>query len=400
MRKGLININRLASIAIFILLILLSMNFMAKFFYVVIILTFFLLINNSGVFIVTRSTFLLGVLSVILCVTGIISDGDLFESLKDMAFPICYINGALFIDSFHTSNNNSENKLKFLLWAFSIGYIIHVILNIWLNLTQGGIHIGRNTLDIWSTEVISATGQASLFILPIGFAISHFFSNTTNKAKMVMLVICAISFSYNLQLACRTPIVVAIIIMAIAIVFMMKSSDIKKKRKQRVILWILLIASIGVILFELNIFGIRAQIESSNLFFRLIGLQENRIYEGRMDLRLHYVREIWKFPFGGSNLMQKYGYAHDLYFDTWDKAGFFAFVCVIMYIVSSIIRLYKVIRNSKISFNSKQMLLCVYCAFYLEFLVEPVLYGMPWLFAVFCIIDGAVTRLLSSVEEK
>ena len=91
------------------------------------------------------------------------------------------------------------------------------------------------------------------------------------------------------------------------------------------------------------------------------------------------------------NFREKFGYAHDIFLDTYDESGIFALIAVFLYIVSSIIGLFKTIKNKNISFKLRQIVLCVYVISYMAFMIEPILQGAPWFFASFCIMDGALT---------
>ena len=60
----------------------------------------------------------------------------------------------------------------------------------------------------------------------------------------------------------------------------------------------------------------------------------------------------------------------------------------------------KFIRDESIDFNVRMTILAVYTACYLQFSVEPVVQGMPWLFMLFCVVHGMVERLYCYAKEK
>ena len=51
--------------------------------------------------------------------------------------------------------------------------------------------------------------------------------------------------------------------------------------------------------------------------------------------------------------------------------------------------------DKTLEFELRQLVFCTYLASNLEFWVEPILKGMPWFLAMYCMIDGAVARCLS-----
>ena len=93
-------------------------------------------------------------------------------------------------------------------------------------------------------------------------------------------------------------------------------------------------------------------------------------------------------------------FAHDLFLDTYDESGFFAATTLAVYVLMTVIRLFKCVTNKSLPFEFRQVVLCVYLILYIEFLVEPILQGMPWLFASFCLIDGYVCNILRNNKEK
>ena len=100
-----------------------------------------------------------------------------------------------------------------------------------------------------------------------------------------------------------------------------------------------------------------------------------------------------KYPFGGLNMRRKYGYAHDLLLDGYDEYGLLALILMIVILVAGIVQLYKVLRCDTISKELKLTLLLIYVAVLLEFTVEPILEGMPWLFSCYCLINGCMSSL-------
>lgn len=391
--------NKLIERLVIILLFFASMNFMGKFFYIIFLVALCAIMINQGRITINTSAFWLFILSLCLIIEDVKTGEEISVVLKNIAFPLCYILGMCYGKGVGAKGASVERLSMLVLGTISGGCCIHVFLNMLLSFSNFNANIGRNTIDIWSDAVFSATGQAALFIICIGVVVAIFFSTYSLKYKIYAVIISILMLVYNFQLACRTPFIIFAIVMLVAIINMIKSQNVKIDKKAMILLKISFVGATCILLYSWNVFGIRDQFEMSNLYLRMIGFGTNRFEDSRMELRMHYVREIWNYPFGGSNLLNKYGYAHDLLFDTWDKAGLLAALSVMSYLVLTINRCYRVIKSSQISFECKQFYLCVYSALYLEFFMEPILYGMPWLFATFCSIDGLLTVLLCSAKE-
>ena len=161
----------------------------------------------------------------------------------------------------------------------------------------------------------------------------------------------------------------------------------------------LAVLALIVIAFRYNLLGIRSAFENSAFYERFYGEESINLGEdSRLDKKLYYLSHLLEFPFGGLHLRSEVSFAHDLYLDTYDEASIFAFVAVVAYMVSSLVRMFKCLSRKYLPFEFRQLVFCTYLVLHIEFWIEPILQGMPWLFASFCLIDGAVTRILSSYK--
>ena len=160
--------------------------------------------------------------------------------------------------------------------------------------------------------------------------------------------------------------------------------------------------SIIVLAYNLDLFGIKTAIENSNFYNRFNNEYSQDVTEdSRFESKLFFLKSMLGNLWGGGTIRASYGlYAHDLYFDTFDDFGIFAFLFIILYIISSIIRMIKCLKSKNIPFHTKQLIFCVYVIANIQFWLEPIMAGMPWLLAFYCIIDGTVATLLFYENES
>ena len=114
----------------------------------------------------------------------------------------------------------------------------------------------------------------------------------------------------------------------------------------------------------------------------------------RVDQKKSYLQGIWAYPLGGGHFRKIAGYAHDIFFDTFDEAGIFAFIAIIIYVVAAASRMVKVAKDKQLTNNFKFLILCTYLACFMMFCLEPVILNAQWMIASFCLIDGAVSSFL------
>lgn len=160
--------------------------------------------------------------------------------------------------------------------------------------------------------------------------------------------------------------------------------------------WLLVFILVAAALaFILNIADIRDYIMDSNLFDRLqnnIG-EVNLIGGERTRRKLLFLKNMWKYPFGGLNMREQFGYAHDLLLDAYDEYGFLAIFFLMIMLTSGIRNLVCLCKNKNAPMFFKLSFFCVYIAILCEFCIEPILEGLPWMFACYCLLNGCIYGL-------
>lgn len=304
--------------------------------------------------------------------------------IKPFVYPLCFIMGSSFFNNDKSVfDANRENKISIAIYVIAIGLLIHFFLNFIINIGSED----RNTIDFWVRGVMSATGQSALACIPIAVSCAWLVSNTTKKKKILATFILVFILLYNLILSGRTIILITLACLILSIIhFILKG---EKEKKTNTLITFILIITIIFAAINFNFFGLRDNIINSNLYGRFWGEWKQEITDdGRFDSKLIYLQRFFDNLWGGSYIRKDIGYAHDLYLDTYDNAGIFALVFILIYVINSIGRFIKVIRDKSVAFNFKQIIFCLLIVFNIEFFVEPILFGMPWFFASYCFIDG------------
>lgn len=369
-----------------------SMNIVNRYYYFIFFAAiFFCFKPNRRLHFNLASVVALFVLAVSWLAFSPISTISVFGVVKSFVYLLCYVMGMSLLDD---DKENRADKTSYKLFytvivVIAAGMLLHYVLN-WI--TNAGAD-DRNTVDFWTKSALAATGQAALACIPLGVALACLFSKTGKRVKIAAAVVLLIILGYNLILSGRTLFLMALIVAAVA--FLHKLSQ-QKRGKAKSILTVAVIIFAVIILYRFNFLGIRSFVESSPFYDRFFA--ENSSVElnedGRLEKKIYHLRNMHRFLFGGAHIRQERGYAHDLLLDTYDEAGIFAFIAMIAYVIATVSHLIRCIKNKAIPFVVRQTVLCVYAALYIEFFVEPILQGMPWLFAAFCLIDGYVCRIL------
>lgn len=319
------------------------------------------------------------------------SSYSILGMLKPVTYLLCYIVGNSMMDDDvdYSSNKTSYTLFYWTVVAIAIGLFAHYLLNWVSNLGASE----RNTVDIWTGTIRAATGQAALACIPLGLAIACLFFKNSIKIKLVSIVTIILTLMYNLILSGRTLIIMFCVIAAVA--FAHRFLRVKKGRIS-VLLILLAVIILALFVYQANIFGIRSYIEDSPFYDRFFSKNSQmELDEDRRDVKKQFfLKNMLSYPWGGMHMREEMGYAHDIFLDTYDEAGVFALLGMVFYILISVYHMFKCISDDTLSFGFRQIVLCVYVICYIEFMVEPILQGMPWLFASFCLIDGYVSRII------
>ncbi len=379
-----------------------ALNLINRYYYCIYIATlFFLLTHKRRIYI--NSTFLVLLffsMSILFFTTS--TQDRILDMIKPFTYPLCYLMGT----SIFMKGNNSgvdlkqeEKNTSTIIYVLSAGVMVHFLLNMMIN---WGLD-NRHTIDFWTKEEMSATGQAVLACLMIGVSIAFLFSDVSKKKKFIAVAALILIISYNFILAGRTIFVLIIILSAFACFCAVR---IAKKRAWKVVL-IALISILAIfLLYSLDILGIKTAFESSNFYDRFMDGSNNQQLneDARMTHKLAYLKYFFDYPWGGGHIRAQYGHsAHDLYLDTYDESGIFALITVVVYIISSITRMVQCLKAKSLTFETKLLIACIYLICNIQFWLEPIMRGVPWFFASYCFIDGSVTYLLSqekSIQEK
>lgn len=384
-----INKRRSKNILIYALLFLCSMNFEAKFHYFVYGLFMILILSQQANLLVTHGSLAylaLGVLMSLYCIDeGILSMLRCFSPfmMYELGFNLTVQNKRSLKENYGTENS-TESFVYALIVSVCAGSFSHYLLNAVTNI---GNIIGRNTIDVWSDEIMGATGQACLACLMLGLAVALIFKPLKAYQRYLGIACIIAALAYNLVLSGRSIIVVLAVLFFVSLLYINK---IEKNFNKKLSLFIkIILALLAVLLiFAFNVFGVRNLLMQSNFVERFTEVLNFWDNSAREEAKLQFILHGWQYPFGGNHLLEQYGYAHDLLLDGYDEFGLLAFILLVLILSFGISSLIALLKRPRYSHELKFALLCVYVAILLIFLVEPILAGMAWLFVIYCFING------------
>lgn len=384
--------NNLILYLILALLFLMAMNFKAKFFYFA--------FGSVLVYLSRRFNLRLNYSFVLYFLVSVIMSYFNFEN-GIMAMIRVFASAAVYVLGFNLILDASKNKAKeekaevlkrlfLMVFTVALGTSIHFILNFIANY---GEDLGRNTYDIWSGQITSATNQATIACIMSGLSCALIICPPKKWHRILAIVFTVFILAYNLVLAGRTIIVIYTIVLLLALLFYFQQTR-NLKTFFKVIFWIIFASLFCYLIYKYNIFGVKSAILNSNFFNRFfVESNTDMVETGRTEKKLFYLKHLLDYPFGGLNMRGQTGYAHDLLLDGYDEYSVFCALLLLVILIISIKNTIIFIFNSNVQLTYRLIILCVYVAIFIQFFLEPIFAGAPWLYVIFCLLNGVISAI-------
>lgn len=318
-----------------------------------------------------------------------------FYILPYLLAPILgYIIGSNYMQS------STRESVDYLLHAcfFTIvgGRFLHGLFN--FVISKGYQNYTRNGIDFWTRTVLSATGQGALMTLAgsllfYGTFLISFKEKPIEKTVVLFMVACALA-NYLLS-ATRGGLFIGITVFMLESFLFIFIEKIDKKKKMQVLACLFILIIIGMCVFFTDMFGVRDAFYTSALYQRL-GHQNDisTSNTGRIQMLIRVIPNAFCHPFGDGSLNT----AHNLWLDILKQTGWLPFLCLILFTIYCSKLIFEVVRMEKQKKENKYFILAVFLSACLNFAIEPIMKGMPYFFAGFCIMMGALDSYITKIR--
>lgn len=300
----------------------------------------------------------------------------------------------------------SNNKFIFkTVMAIVFGNFIHGFLNMTTYFRLYGFTssvIGARALpDIWREGVLTATLQGTYYTLMASLLFYAFLLIRKERKGLAIVIFFSVVFSLVATFIMGNRTLIAIILISFLSSMLLYSILMKRRKKEihRVIIFIT-IAFLGIaFIYSNNMFGIREFVEGSTWYMRINTMSASE--DPRIALYQKAISQMFDFPFGGykMNLVTN-SYVHNLWLDVLYATGLIPFFFLIVYTFKSIKNLIRLIKQKNTDIEFKIFIFSIYTGFLLNFMVEPILEGVPYMFLSFCIINGMIRKQLDLYKQS
>lgn len=309
------------------------------------------------------------------------------QVLLNFLYPLAYMVGLVAV----RAGGDPYSQFRRVILTVAAGTTLHGVLNAVTNVRSYGWIPGERVLpDYWTQAPLTATLQATLFIPLVGVA--YYGLAMRQQYRSIVAILTGLGLlvagAYNLVTASRT-------IFVVMLVTLVACTLVPPGRRM---LRIVIFAGAAVAvqrLYLLDILGFRSFVESSALMGRLSSGEAAGLGEDPRFERWGYVIErFWDHMGGGLHFRTQIGYVHNMWLDAYDVAGFSALLALLGFTLGALLLLRRVLVLGRIPVELKVMLVGLWAAMLTQFMTEPILDGIPMLFAVFCVFCGAAAELV------
>lgn len=288
----------------------------------------------------------------------------------------CYLIGQQIVTD--SRDDRILNKIAIII---AVGLFIHGALNLYaLYTTYGFSYYYRVAVDFWRNEIISVTGCSLYYVPLMSWGIGYLFFGNLKKMKVLAAIAVAVGLISNAVYENRTAVYLLVILLSLAIITTLI------RNKAKLIVWITIILTIITILvvWSLDVAGIRSYIWDLEVTQRLISEEV-----GRVGIWLNFLSgDWWRYPFGGEQVDFLYGHAHNLWLDTLYQVGFAPFVFLLLFTVWSGVSVRRYFYKAS---YAQQPYLYLLLGMVVSCCVEPIIEANPYFFLSLVMIVGAIS---------
>ncbi len=301
--------------------------------------------------------------------------------------PIMYLIGRLFIAP------RNEYLFKWVIYTFVFGLFVYGFLNMLpYLLTPDEVPDLRFAYDIWEGFKIVATlqgiyftGMASLLV----YNLMHLKLIRHLHLKLINFVAIGFSAYFSILLENRTFFFLTAIIFVLSLLAELFLSKLKFWKPALIATAFLALLYFG---YTKDLVGVKTFVEASDWYQRFLVMWEAGIEnDPRFPVYGLFREQFLEFPLGGFQMdINGLDYAHNLWIDTYYAVGLYPFILLVSYSLLTLMTLARVLLSKYIKKDMKILIFSIFMGYFINFMTEPILEGVPYIFLIFCLFNGLV----------
>lgn len=313
--------------------------------------------------------------------------------------PMMYFMGKSFISL------KTKSFFKWIIYIVVFGLFIYAGLNMIDYVKEYATGSGpRYVYEFWKGHMINAP-LMGVYITPMGTLIIYNLFHLNFKKdivlKIIHLILFGLSIYFTIILANRSYFLIVPIVFVCMYLLQLVLNKFKMLKPT-----FIATVFIGLIYYayRFDFLGVKTFIIDTDWYVRIIKTMENGLLsDGRFKVYPFIRDQFDLYPLGGYQMdLGGIVYAHNLWLDVLFAVGLYPFYMLVAYSALTLFTLFKLNIAKNIDISVKLLVSSVFLGFTLNFMVEPILEGVPYVFFLFCLINGATYEYVkvSRIEEK
>ncbi len=311
------------------------------------------------------------------------TQGKQFIAIYAITPPFFYLLG-----KFLVRHHPTPKVIFYVLFGIGCVFSISAVISVLLNFLEGGFTQTERTIDMfWTNEPVSATVMGAF--LTFNMCIPALIISSQGKNGIlfnaISIGVFILSLICVLRLGSRTQLGIFILTTILSLFYIVPKQSLKKN-----IILMVLIA--GVMAYILKRVSFDFDADWLTTFSDRMSNGSNDIASGggRTERWSKSFRNLFEKPLGWD--LDEFGYSHNMWLDTLRVSGIIPFIILIIYSIRSFRQIKRTI-NLKTDFIALNAQILIYgTAFFLLFMVEPVMEGIFSFFVLFCIFKGVINK--------
>lgn len=336
-----------------------------------------------------KNFYILIIFSIVYSIFAYINN-NYFSTFLLIGPPIAYYCGTIIAELV----NHDEHYITKCIVAIAVGFFIHAMLNYMININS----LNRNTIDFWTKEMSSATLQATMLTMILSLEYWGVFYTKKIWLKVIFIIFLILAILYISIIGSRTPLAIAIIVfLANLIIDGIYNKRIRKTMKIFGI--VVIVIMIAIVTINSNEY-IRESIKESNIIKRFLDEATIESDLSRLKSQILGIGLVIEHPMGTDETIEDLKYVHNMWLDVGKEVGILPCILLIIYTINTIKSLICIIKGNNVSHGYKILIGSLYMGININFLLEPIIQGIPFLFVIFIIINGLIDSQCDLYKRK
>lgn len=284
-----------------------------------------------------------------------------------------------------------DKMFRSILLMIAFGFFIYGALNmVYYIMIYGWMGEWRVAVEFWTGYDVVATLQGVYFTAISSLLFYNLVFLKIRKHLFVkLLMIIAIFFGLysSVMLQNRTLFIITALMLVLMFLLEVVLSKGRLIKPTMIVVGFLGLLYLG---YTNNILDIKTYVEESTWYERATTtIEEGILNDPRIPIYQLTYDQFFDHLYGGYQMdINELDYAHNLWIDVLYVGGIYPFVLLLLYTLMVLYTALRIIFSRKIPKENKILYTSILIGLLINFMTEPILDGVPYVFLVFCLMNG------------